>query len=251
MAKSRFGGLKNIRSRFDSFINKLGKFFKTKGYKDNYNLWEAIHSNEIGSSRSRKDRERKAINWLKTFVRGNPKAQIKGQFLEPSMLYMFNYDDPKFKDDLTVLPYFDTQPLVLIMGVIETKLGKREIGINMHLLPEQIRKTVLYKIYTVYRIEYDKALKSGGDTMFRMSWKTIYNLNKALGVGFAVRMYIPVRKTNVIKFPLNEWERAIWIPSKGYTRISVVELEREWKKYILTQKKSDTQRMASEDSHLL
>ena len=149
------------------------------------------------------------------------------------MLYMFNYDDPKFKDDLTVLPFFDTQPLVLIMGVVDTKEGKREIGINLHLLPEQVRKTVLFKIYTVYKIEYNKAMKQGRGTSFRMSWQTIYKLNKNLGVGFAVRMYIPERRKNVIKFPLMEWERAIWIPSKGYTRTTPIQLEKEWKKYIL------------------
>ena len=43
----RFGGLKNIRSRFDSMINKLSKFFKSKGYSDKYNLWDAMHNNEV------------------------------------------------------------------------------------------------------------------------------------------------------------------------------------------------------------
>lgn len=247
---SIFSGLKNIKSRFDGMVNKLSKLFKSKGYDDNYNLWEAMTSNEVGSARSKKNRERNAINWLKTFVRKNPSAQVKGSFLEPSMLYMFNYDNPKFKDNLSVLPYFDTQPLVLSMGVIDTKNGKREIGINLHLLPEQVRKMVLFKIYSVYKIEYKKAMKSGKGTNFRMNWKTIHSINKNLGVGFAVRMYIPKRRSNVIKFPLTEWERAIWIPTKGYSRISPLQLEKEWKKYILSQKKSDSQRMASMDSHL-
>lgn len=251
MKNNRFGGLRNIKSRFDGLISRLGKFFKSKGYKDNYNLWEAMHSNEIGSSRSKQTRSRNAVTWLKKFVRNNKDAQVRGEYLTQSMLYMFNYDDPKYKDNLTVLPYFDTQPLVLIMGVVDTNEGKREIGINLHMLPEQVRKTVLYKIYTVYRIEYDKAMKRSSSTNFRMSWQEIYSINKALGVGFAVRMYIPDRRKNVIQFPLEEWERAIWIPSKGYSGISVMELEKEWKKYIIRHKKSESQRLASEDSHLI
>lgn len=243
----RFGGLKNIRSRFDSLVNKLSKFFKQKGYTDKYNLWEAMHSNDIGSTKSKQARQRNAVNWLKKFVRGNRDAQIKGKFLEPSMLYMFNYDTPKYESKLD---FFDTQPLVLCMGVVNTSLGKREIGINLHLLPEQVRKVVLFKIFTVYKIQYANAAKQGKDTNFDINWKSIYNLTKQLGVGFAVRMYIPNLRTNTIKFPLMEWERAIWIPSKGYAKITPLELEKEWKKYITAQKSSATQRVAESDSFL-
>ncbi len=244
---NRFKGLKNIRSRFDKFINSVSKFFKSKGYTSDYNLWEAMHENEIGSIKNSNQRDRKAVEWFTKFVKKDSRSRVKAKLLEPSMLYMFSYDTPKYE---STLDYFDTQPLVLVMGQMKTKLGIREVGINMHLLPPQIRKAVLFKVYTIYKMEYNKAMKVGRGSDFNLDWRKVQSFTKALGVGFAVRMYIPELRKSVVQFPHIEWERAIWIPSKGYAKISRVELEREWKKYILKQKKSDTQRLASTDSHL-
>lgn len=237
---------KSIKNRFDIMADKLAKFFKSKGYTDKYNLWDAIHNNEIGKLKGKKDRDRKAIQWVKEFSK-NKSAQIKGKMLEPSMLYMFNYDTPKYED---TLDFFDTQPLVLVMGVVKTKNGLREIGINMHLLPEQIRKLVLFKVYNVYKINYNNALRNGQDTNFRISWKQILGITKDLGSGFAVRMYIPELRKNVIKFPIDQWERAIWIPTKGYAKVTPQQLERKWREFINNAKKSASQRIASSDSHL-
>lgn len=242
-----FKGLKNIKSRFDRLIKGVTNFFKKQGYTSDYNLWDAMHKNEIGSIRNRNQRDREAVNWLKTFVRFQKDARVKAKLLEPSMLYMFNYDTPKYED---TLDYFDTQPLVLVMGQKKTSKGIREIGINMHLLPPQVRKAVLFKVFTLYKMEYRNALKSGRPSKFNLDWQKIHRFTKSLGVDFAVRMYIPELRKNVIQFPHIEWERAIWIPSKGYSKITPVELEKEWKKFIHKQKKSDTQRIASMDSHM-
>ncbi|BAV39270.1 DNA end protector [Tenacibaculum phage pT24] len=242
MAKKRFSGIKNIRSRFDRFINAVSQYFNQKGYTDDYNMWDSMHNNEIGSIRNRAQRNRKAVEWFNKYLRTDPKAKYQGKMLEPSMLYMFNYDTPKYED---VLDFYDTQPLVLCIGQKKTKLGVREVGINLHLLPPKIRQSVLFMVYKMYKIQYNKAMKQGVDTVFYLDWRTIKSMTKQLGVEFAVRMYIPSLRKKTVKFPHIEWERAIWLPSKEYKKINEIELEREWKKFITKGKTSATRRLAS------
>lgn len=235
-----------ISSGFKRLVGGIKNFFKGKGYTDKYDLWEAMHSNEIGGKKQITAQQYAALQWFKTFVK-KKEHHVKAKFMQPSMLYIFNYDTPKYE---SILDYFDTQPLVLVMKIADTSLGKREIGINLHLLPLSIRKLVLYKMYNLNKIAYNAAKLKGNSTDFVIHWKTISTMLAPLGAGFAVRMYIPELRTNTIKFPLDEWERAIFIPSKGYAKISRAQLEKLWQQYVKKMKNSEIKSIISESSHL-
>lgn len=55
------------------------------------------------------------------------------------------------------------------------------------------------------------------------------------GAAFAVRMYIPQRMTNVVEFLQDDWDKAIWIPSKGFHKTTAEKLEHEWKEFVKKQ----------------
>lgn len=238
--------LQTASAGWKKLVGGVKSFFKSKGYDDKYDLWDAMHANEIGKSGKVTAQHYQALQWFKKFVK-DTKNHSKKSYMQTSMLYIFNYDNPKYE---STLDFFDTQPLVLVMNVVDTSLGKREVGINLHLLPMSIRKLVLYKIYMLNKIAYNKARAAGKTTDFTIDWRTIESMLRPLGAGFAVRMYIPKLRTNTIKFPLDEWERAVFIPSKGYAKISRAKLEHLWQQYVKKMKQSETKSIIKESSHM-
>ena len=45
-------------------------------------------------------------------------------------------------------------------------------------------------------------------------------------------MYIPNRQTDIVQFPLTDWYRAVFIPSRGYDSIKSNQLIKEWQQHI-------------------
>ena len=98
-----------------------------------------------------------AISWFKEKIKSllNPDVNKKQELKEKSKeildndervdkfevgkMYLFHYD-PKWKN---VLPYYDTFPLILMMG----NANKGFYGINLHYLPTNLRMLLLSNLF--------------------------------------------------------------------------------------------------------
>lgn len=198
-----------------------------------YDLWKEIENHEwLKSGRP----DKFAIDWYRNKISVDKDYHFKAALLRQGFLYTYNYDTPKYKD---VLDYFDTQPLVIAFGSIQTNEGLRDIGINLHLLPPRIRRIVIYKIFEIYRNSYKDQLfaKRSALKVVQVNWKQIAVPLFKYGAAFAIRMYIPELRRNTIEFKYEDWSSAIYIPSKKLSKITQTELENLWRKFVKDQNK--------------
>lgn len=221
------------KSKLEEFLRKLQKageraHGRVLNWRE-YDLWKEIENSPFlkgGNPNA------KALEWYKKYVARNPEYFTKAALLQQGFLYTFNYDTPKYE---SVLDYFDTQPLVISFGPIDTSLGKRDIGINLHLLPPRIRRVVMYKIFEMYRNTYKDQLFAKDPKTVQVSWKAIATPLLKYGVAFAVRMYISDLRKNTIRFKYEDWAKAIYLPTKRLAKTTQEELEKLWAQFVRKQ----------------
>jgi hypothetical protein len=112
-----------------------------------------------------------------------------------------------------------------------TNQGLRNLGFNLHLLPPKIRIIVLCGIFELYKRLYRYQVFLKQDKPVQIYYQQIIKILEKYGVKFCVRMYIPNRMNQIVRFPIKEWHKAIFIPSRGYDSIRANKLTEEWKKY--------------------
>lgn len=172
---------------------------------------------------------RRGMEWMyKVVFKNSKKYQYTHRINHQGGLFTWRYFNPKTKDKLA---YWDNFPLVISLGGIVTKNGIRNIGFNLHLLPPKIRIIILCQIFEMYKRLYRYQIFVKGDKPVQIRYQTIVKMLDKYSVRFCVRMYIPARQTQVILFPYNEWDKAIFVPSFGYERIRAQQLIDEWVKY--------------------
>lgn len=209
------------------FLSGLKRIIgKTKASFRDYDIAQEILNNKWAKT---PNPAAEAVNWYRKTIIPDTKLHFKAKLMLQGHLYIFDYDNPKYED---VLDFFDTQPLVLSLGSVKTEQGWRDIGINMHHLPPRIRTHVMISIFERYRRVYGKDIYDKNQSPAPVKWKEIAGPLFEMGIGFAVRMYIPERRKNVIEFKYEHWKDAIYIPSKGYKRITLEQLQLKWSEFV-------------------
>lgn len=219
------------QSRFGRLLSSVKKTFSRLSAKFTYDFWERMQNNEIAKS---SNSDKAAVKWYYDNYQNNPDKYVKRRIMLPGTLCIFDYDTPKYAD---TLDFWDRNPLVLVLTPFYTKEEKiRILGINLHLLPPKIRQLVLYQAFLMYKSEYTAQLFSDKKALqVNVSWKVIKKQLDKFGIGFACRMYIPSLQKNIIEFNVDDWDKAIWIPSRAYSKTNVNDLERRWKEYVKQQ----------------
>lgn len=173
----------------------------------------------------------KALSWLyKTVFTNSRIYKYDRRLMYQGGLFMFQYFNPKYKGT-SVLPWFDKFPLVVSLGPKETNQGIRNLGFNLHLLPPKIRIIVLCAIFELYKKIYRFQIFAKRESPVMINYGVIVDKLKRFGVKFCIRMYIPNRQNQIIRFPWKDWCRAIFIPSRGYDGIRAQMLIREWRDF--------------------
>lgn len=171
----------------------------------------------------------KAMSWLYQTVFKDPtKYRWSKQLMAMGNFYCFEYKNPKFKD---TLEYFDKYPLVLSLGPIPTKEGIRNLGFNLHLLPSKVRLIVICQIFEFFKRLYRYQIFYKKTTAVNIKYDYIINKLRQYSVEFCVRLYIPSRMRVIVRFPYNEWHKAIFIPSRGYSSIRSQALIKKWRAF--------------------
>lgn len=173
----------------------------------------------------------KAISWLfKTVFNDSKTYKYTKRLMYQGGLFMFEYFNPKYKGT-SVLPWFDKYPLVISLGPKETNQGIRNIGFNLHLMPPKIRIIILCAIFELSKKLYRWQIFLKKENPVTIDYRLIVDRLKYLGVQFCVRMYIPGRQRQIVRFPYKDWYRAVFIPSRGYDSIRAAQLIKEWKQF--------------------
>ena len=176
---------------------------------------------------SRKD-VKAADQIARDFIEESLKTQGAGAIL-PGQLVSFNYFEPKTKEDLE---YYDAMPVTIFFSVVNTKLGKRILGFNIHYYPPKIRRSIMDKIFKIYRPVYAKYFTQKLEKeVDAFDYRYIIDELDKVGLSFGVRMYIPGLCHQIRQVPPNMWKVAVYTEGrfKKRTREQIMKFWQEYK----------------------
>ena len=120
-------------------------------------------------------------------------------------MYMFFYD-PKHKD---TLPYYDTFPLVIVVGPAEGGF----YGLNLHYLPPILRAKMLDALMET------SASNKTDDAKFAINYKKLQSIAKLRYYEPCFKHYLTAHvKSKFAEVPQPEWEIATFLPTAQFRK---------------------------------
>mgnify|MGYP000120054465 CR=1 FL=1 len=123
-------------------------------------------------------------------------------------MYLFNYD-PKLKDEL---PYYDTFPLIFMVGPAEGGF----YGLNMHYLPFTLRARLMDALYGLSTDQsYDE------DTRLRLSYRVLKAAGKYKFFKPTFKHYLRSKvKSRFVEIYADQWDMALFLPLSRFKKAS-------------------------------
>lgn len=187
-----------------------------------FNMQKAINNHPL----SRKPTHMRSKIAYKEIIN---EVQQSPKYMLPGMFATFGYKTPKYKEDLD---YYDATPAVIFFGITRTKDSTiRELGFNLHYFPPFARAKIITLVYDVFKAYYNKYFN---DVPARPNMMVDYNKLKMMlnkyGIGFGLRMYIPVLRGNTYILPTR------LIPTLAYTEghfngATLGQIQRYWRRF--------------------
>ena len=135
-------------------------------------------------------------------------------------MYMFFYD-PKLKKEL---PYYDSFPLVIVIGPAEGGF----LGMNLHYLPPVLRAKFLDSLLEVASNE-----KYDDTTRFEVSYSLLKRAAKFKYFKPCVKHYLSNNvKSRFARVPAPEWEIATFLPTADFQKSGKSSVYRDSRKMI-------------------
>lgn len=164
--------------------------------------------------RTKESREwfRKKIASLKSInrealMKEDPLKQTTEEII--GSMYMFFYD-PKHKE---TLPYYDTFPLVVVVGPAEGGF----YGLNLHYLPPILRAKMLDALMDITTNK-----KYNDSTRFKMSYELLARTAKLKYFKPCFKHYLNEHvKSKFAMVPAPEWEIATFLPTAKFEKASI------------------------------
>ena len=198
----------------------IQKRISNKAPKD-FDMLKAIRSEKIYKYNI-KYRDKHARNFV------NENYDIKGKpAILPGQLIMFNYLEPKTKEELQ---YYDAMPCTIFFGIVNTKNGKRVIGFNIHYYPPRIRYQLMNRIFEIFRPIYEKQFNEPlKEEMSYFNYKMLISQLQKAKLDFGIREYIPQLMAKIVPIPVSGWPKAVF--TEGHFRKETREqILNYWKK---------------------
>ena len=164
-------------------------------------------------------------------VRESAVAKSSGQF-KTGMIYVFRYEKPKH---IETLPWWDKNPVVLALDPTD---NGNDLGINLNLLPPDIKEDLLDMVYERMRAMIkaqtkgpaaDNAIIQRG---IRLEYKGAKKFLKQYGFDFAIRQYIPQLKSNQKVVSYENWARIALCDFLELEGITISELKAQFRNHL-------------------
>ena len=152
----------------------------------------------------------------------------------PGQLIMFNYFQPKTKEQLE---YYDAMPCTIFFGILNTENGKRVIGFNIHYYPPKIRFQIMDRIFDIFKPLYLESWSDALQTeMSDFNYKMLMRQLKNAKLDFGIRQYLPELIHKIEPIPPMYWQKAVFTEGhfKKQTREQILKY---WKDKILKETK--------------
>ena len=147
----------------------------------------------------------------------------------PGKIYVFRYDNPKTQQ---YLAWWDRNPIVLALDPV----GQNDCGINLNLIPVEIKEQMLDDIYTklagTIKTETTRA-KDNAEAQGRlpMTYESAKRYLDRYGFGFAVRQYVPTLKKKQAVVSYENWHMIALCDFIELEGASIASIQRQFKDY--------------------
>lgn len=124
---------------------------------------------------------------------------------QPGKIYIFRYETPVTEG----LESWDLNPVVLSLGTHDGK----DIGINLNLMPQTIKVSLMDKIRTVYGNRIDAIIKAGGGNALsessipELNYNTVKGFLESSGFGGSIRTYHTNLRKNTRVVSYADWNK--------------------------------------------
>lgn len=134
----------------------------------------------------------------KKSIRESSVQKKLGRF-RPGQVYVFRYDDPKYAE------WWDRNPCVLALD----PAGNNDLGINLNMLPPNVKEDLLDIVYERYQgyIKGQENKQARAQAPLALSYDGAKGFLARFGFDFAIRQYIPSRKTEQAVVGYANWAR--------------------------------------------
>lgn len=152
------------------------------------------------------------------------------KYLLPGQVVMFEYMEPKTKEDLE---FYDRTPLTLFFGIMRTKDGNiREIGINLHYYPPFTRARILSNVYRMWKQYFaDNFNQDQHKVNPAISWQSLKRLmRRDAKIAFGVKMYIPSLRANSYVIPTRLLPTAFFTEG-NFSKATRAQVHAFWRKF--------------------
>jgi len=151
-------------------------------------------------------------------MKEEPLKQVSTEIV--GSMYMFFYD-PKHKE---TLPYYDTFPLVVVVGPAEGGF----LGLNLHYLPPILRAKMLDGL-----MEITTNNKFNDSTRFKMTYELLARASKFKYYKPCLKHYLNKQvKSTFALVPAPEWEIATFLPTAQFRKANSKKVYADSKKMI-------------------
>lgn len=158
----------------------------------------------------------KSMNWFISKAHSINRADTRKELFKhgkkknglPALgrMYFYRYD-AKHKD---TLPYWDSFPLIFLVGLEETGW----LALNIHYLPPKARALLLDKL-----INLRSNKKYTDSVRLRMTYQLLKNIPKYYLFKPCLKRYLASHvKSRIIEIPFTEWEATIFLPLQQFNK---------------------------------
>lgn len=181
----------------------------------------------IKESGGRTRAKRAAESWYKNGKKTAAEKSVQkiGGRFQPGKIYIFRYK-PKYAKEL---PWYDANPVVLALDPD----GNNEVGINLNLLPSDVKERLLDRVYNAFEREIKresigrKMNDAKSQSQLSINWKEAKGFLAAYK--FAIRQYIPSRKIGQAVVSYENWAKIVLCDFADLNGTTYVQLVNEFR----------------------
>lgn len=209
----------NINRRLETIVDH--EF--TDDEIDEYNITEAINNHPLAK---RPTNVRSKLAYKEILSNLKPTKR----YLLPGQCVVFEYLEPKFKEELE---YYDRTPFTLFLGITRTKEDTiREIGLNLHYFPPFTRARILAQTYNAFKPYFKKYFNEASTKPNTViSYDALKHIMKTNSkIAFGIKMYVPVLRSKSFVLPTKYLSTAFYTEGH-FSKATLGQIFRFWRQF--------------------
>lgn len=198
--------------------------------------------NYVRNNRGKNSAVKLSINWYNTAVKSRAdnsvqKLNLTDDFRKGKM-YRFTYNATT-----EGLKYFDKNPLIISLGKSKFKNSVCETGLNLNLLPYNVKINFLSQLYNSYETFINREIIGSnannaiGQKSLSFSRDNIMKLIKYYNTSYAVRNYLDENRSSTSIISYENWYRGVLIEEFDFYGFTINKVYNDYYTYTKKRKK--------------